>query len=278
MKKILLVFALIGCWIASAQFSFHSPSFVGSLKVGIPRVFYTPPATDFNALDYLNRGAGLTGASDGKVGIVAFWIKYHNDSEVDTPVFIGNYPAGGFSQSGIVVYRGAQARMFVDGYNSAGSVILRRKTLSGGAFSFIVANGWMHFMASWDLAAGVCRVYINGANAEDSESAVTTDDTLDYTQSDWAFGAFQDGTQKMNACVSEFYLNMAEFADLSDYSTRTRWYNDGAVNLGSDGSTPTGTAPIVFLKNSSATFHINAGTGGDFTVTGTLTACSDTPH
>jgi len=42
------------------------------------------------------------------------------------------------------------------------------------------------------------------------------------------------------------------------------------VSLGSDGSTPTGTAPTVYLKNPFGTFQNNLGGGGNFTVTGTL--------
>lgn len=269
---------LLACSLTSHAQLFNSPAWIRSLKVAELRSLYSPPATDFNGSDNLNRGAGLTGVADGKVGTVSFWIKYQVNSEVVTPIFVGNYPVGGNPEEGVTIYRGAQTRIFIDGYNSAGTVILRRKTISGGSFEFTIANGWQHYMASWDLAAGICHVYINGIDAEDSESAITTNENIDLTQSDWAFGSYQDGTQRTDACVSQFYLNLAEYMDLSDFSTRQKLYNSGAVDYGADGSNPTGTAPIVFFNNPFGTFQNNLGTGGNFTVTGALTDCVDHPN
>jgi len=72
--------------------------------------------------------------------------------------------------------------------------------------------------------------------------------------------------------------------DLDTVSNR-RLFNDGSgggaggkpVNLGSDGSTPTGNQPIIYLNGDETNFQINAGSGGNLTVTGALTACSDGP-
>lgn len=53
------------------------------------------------------------------------------------------------------------------------------------------------------------------------------------------------------------------------------------VNLGADGSTPTGTAPVVFFRRApeaaASTFANNLGTGGAFTITGTLTNAGTSP-
>ena len=43
------------------------------------------------------------------------------------------------------------------------------------------------------------------------------------------------------------------------------------ANLGADGSTPTGTQPILYLANPFATFQNNLGSGGNFTENGELT-------
>lgn len=57
--------------------------------------------------------------------------------------------------------------------------------------------------------------------------------------------------------------------------------NGKPVFLGTDGSKPTGTPPIVFLSqqrnDTPNTFNINRGTGGDFTITGTLTESTTSP-
>jgi hypothetical protein len=49
------------------------------------------------------------------------------------------------------------------------------------------------------------------------------------------------------------------------------------VDLGSDGSIPTGTAPSVFLSGNASSFSTNKGTGGAFTTTGTLTDATSSP-
>jgi len=51
------------------------------------------------------------------------------------------------------------------------------------------------------------------------------------------------------------------------------------VDLGSDGSTPTGTAPIMYFsrRNGASTWGDNKGSGGTFTQSGTFLAGSDSP-
>ena len=81
---------------------------------------------------------------------------------------------------------------------------------------------------------------------------------------------------------AQFYFNPAEYVDLSNAANLKKFYNGGPVDFGSDGSTPTGTSPIMFV-NRTATgavtdFDTNAGTGGSIgSKTGTLTASSNIP-
>jgi len=49
------------------------------------------------------------------------------------------------------------------------------------------------------------------------------------------------------------------------------------VFLGSDGSLPTGVAPAMFFSGDSTAFATNRGTGGPFTLTGSLTNASTSP-
>ncbi len=50
------------------------------------------------------------------------------------------------------------------------------------------------------------------------------------------------------------------------------------VDLGADGSTPTGTSPAIFFSGDATTYgQPNLGTGGAFTLTGTLTNASTSP-
>ncbi len=237
---------------------------------------YIPNVVNFDGTnDYLTRGAGLSGATDGKKGIVSFWSKWGIDDEAFRIVLVGNYPAGGSPGLGLNIYRLSQLSMFVDGYNAAGTRILAIR--STPSYAFQIVDGWRHFMASWDLSLGLAHLYVDGEEAL-AGSPILTDDTIDYTQSEWVIGAGTDASSKMNCCMSDLYVNFAEYIDLSSSNNRTKFYSATAnLSLGINGSLPTTNPPIIFLNGSSSTFQNNAGTGGNFSVAGSLTTCSDSP-
>lgn len=66
------------------------------------------------------------------------------------------------------------------------------------------------------------------------------------------------------------YLNASEYIDFSVEENRRKFFDvsGSVVNLGVDGSTPTGSQPEIYLGNDYDTFHQNLGSGGDFTVSG----------
>jgi hypothetical protein len=53
--------------------------------------------------------------------------------------------------------------------------------------------------------------------------------------------------------------------------------NGKPVNLGTNGQTPTGTIPAMFFSGDASGFPTNQGTGGAFTLTGSLTNASTSP-
>ena len=75
-----------------------------------------------------------------------------------------------------------------------------------------------------------------------------------------------------DVALAELYINLAESLDLTVEGNREKFYADGNfVDLGSDGSTPTGTAPLMYYKNGFATFNEDeSGNNNDLSVTGTL--------
>lgn len=225
-------------------------------------------ATFDGANDYMLRGGGLTGAADSKVLTVSFWAKFNEDGSDYQTIFVGNYPGGGTPGVGIFIYRLASQRIYVECYNAAGTQIF--KALSHASVPFDVASGWRHFMCSVNLATAAQHIYVDGANHLVTDTL--TDDTIDYTQTQWCIGAVDDGTFKTDCCLSELYINIAEYVDLSDAGNRARFYNAGEpVDLGSDGSFPTGTAPTIYMK---AWTGANAGSGGNFAITGSLDTCT----
>jgi hypothetical protein len=80
--------------------------------------------------------------------------------------------------------------------------------------------------------------------------------------------------------IADFYVNHTQYLDFTVTANRRKFISGTGtpVNLGSTGSTPTGTAPIIFLSGSVASWHVNDGTGGGFSiVSGSLSASATNP-
>jgi len=89
-----------------------------------------------------------------------------------------------------------------------------------------------------------------------------------------------DGTlAKVDGDYSEVYFS-SEFIDLSVPANLEKFIKDGKpVDLGGDGSSPTGTSPLMYFSGNSAAWNsgVNKGTGGNFTMTGSVTDSTNEP-
>lgn len=200
-------------------------------------------------------------ASNGKAGTFSTWFKVIGN---DTNFHIWYELDTNFNVS---IRRNSTKDIFVGLKNTANVDILVMDSTS----TFATGGGWHHFIASWDLAATTAQMYIDDVD-EANITVGPTDDTIDYAQTGQTIGARSDSSLFVNGSLQEFWLTDT-FIDLSVTANRRKWYSAAGkpVDLGSDGSTPTGTQPIHYLKNSFGTFENNLGSGGNFTVTGALT-------
>ena len=64
-----------------------------------------------------------------------------------------------------------------------------------------------------------------------------------------------------------------EYIDFGVEANRRKFYSplQLPVDCGSDGTTPTGTAPAIYMRNDINAYGTNAGTGGNFTTPGSTT-------
>ena len=89
--------------------------------------------------------------------------------------------------------------------------------------------------------------------------------------------------KKLKGFFAEVSFAFGQSLDFSIVSNRRKFLSAGGkpVFLGADGSLPTGTAPIIYQHlddgEAVANFATNRGTGGDFTITGTLDTGSTSP-
>ena len=216
--------------------------------------------------DYAKRGADLTGISDGKAGTFSCWVKFNGGDGSNQRIF-SNEGTGG---RGCFVNRNTSNKIVVRMRNASGTSIL--VLTSTGTYT--ASSGWTHIIAAWDLATPKGYLYINGSDDE-AGGSTETDDTIDYTQGDVAIGAveFNNGA-KLNGCLAELWFDDV-FYDITTSTVLDDWISGGApVELGSDGSNP-GAQPLIYAPNGDPS--TNAGSGGNFTITGSLTDCSDAP-
>jgi hypothetical protein len=151
--------------------------------------------------------------------------------------------------------------------------------------SFSLASGWTHFLFAWDTGhlAGekVLHCVVNGTlidhsalNINDANGSIT----VDYSTIFSAFGDANIGYQPIGDSA-DWYFAPGQFLDLSIEANRLKFIDVGGkpVDLGANGETPTGTAPAVFFSGDATGFATNKGTGGAFSLTGSLTNASTSP-
>ena len=224
--------------------------------------------------DWLERGAGLTGAADSKTGIFSCWVNRSADG-VSHQMLV-QQEVGSNARQGLTIDDANLFKILM--YNTIPGVILQVKT----ANAIVAADGWTHILAAWDLAVPRVDIYID--DVEDADTPITlTDDTIDYTRDNAGIGhmwlSSNPGTFKFNGCMADLYFQDGEFLDFTSAPNRRKFIDAGGspVDLGADGSTPTGTQPLVFLSGDTDGWHTNLGSGGGFTETGALTDCASSP-
>ena len=231
--------------------------------------------------DYLLLSSEFTGISDGKQGTISAWVKFDaaQDGNEQRLFVMGDAPTDFAIQLHRQPSGGSQA-ISISAFNTGGTKILDIDTTA----AINSADGWVNVLASWDLSDTNKRhLYIN--DSSDLSVVTYTDDNIDYDLSgrgagndNVSVGANIDGADKLDGKMSDLWFNTS-YIDLSVEANRRKFITSGGepVNLGSDGSAPTGTQPVLFLSGDSTDFVTNKGSGGGFTENGALADSSDSP-
>lgn len=217
--------------------------------------------------DYMTRGADLTNIADGKQGIASVWVRAEGGDGGAIDAIMVSAPAA----AKLAIYRTATTNTItVLARNAAGGTIMNMVSTN----AITTASGWVHILASWNLASGLGHLYINDADVK-AGGATLTDDTIDYTNGNFVIGAVVDGTLKWNGCLAEMFFHTT-YLDITTVANRRKFYTAAGrpAYLGADGSLPLGVQPLYYDRAADGT---NAGSGGNLTVTGALTACATSP-
>lgn len=235
---------------------------------------YIAEAVNFNTgqTNYLSK-SGTMSIPDGKVFTFSCWLKSQNSGDS-----IGRFFSAGYGASDnmfLITTRGPDDfDVFAEDSGKSRIVTLRSTN------TYTDSDGWTHLLVSVDLAAGSGHLYVNGVDDEDTGVTSLTNANIYFTgASTWYVGRLYSNAASLpcEGDMAELWFTN-EYVDLSVQSNREKFVSGtGAsavpVDLGSDGSTPTGTQPKVYFKGAASVWNAgtNAGSGGNFGMTGSVT-------
>ncbi len=239
----------------------------------LPFAFSQLGATDFPGVDAnVYRATSLVQLTDERVGMFSAWIRIDGSDGSNRKMIAVDGDLIEFT-------RNADDTITFRAFNPAVSKVLEIST--SGSYSSLNCSGWCHVLASWNLTSNSTHIYINDTR-DISPSVIIVDDVIDYTQSNFVVGGQTGESFVWDGCMSEVYFNHNQSLNFSIEANRRLFIsaNKEAVDLGSDGSTPTGSSPWLYLNGNATNlnnFTINDGFGDNFTETGTHADCTNEP-
>jgi len=216
---------------------------------------FTYYSTEFDATNYVSISSA-TGLTNSDIITISTWFKPEVDGVQRDLV---NMRAGGAFIKRIDT---GTIRIQIRGTTS--NPALRWDSADNG---FTSAGGWRHIIISADHRdTGKRWVYVNGTNCNGTWTTYL-DELYDLTGNP-IIRIPGNTTASIEGKLSEPWISL-EYIDLS--SDIAKFISGGKpVDLGADGSTPTGNQPIVYFHDPYDSFESNSGYGGDGTVTGIL--------
>lgn len=244
---------------------------VGQASSGGAPAPYLIDAVNFDSTDRMT--ATLVGPANSKLFTLAVWFLYEGSSANSTILQIG----GNTEASG--VFRLAflpDDTLQIIGRNAALTTILDLSTSAT-----FVDGRWHQVLVSVDLT-GAVQLYIDGFS--DLVLNTFVNDTINFAAAvGTTIGSMLAGVAPFTGGLAQVAFLPGVYVDLSVQANLDKFRSVLAqpVNLGADGSTAFG-APALVLQNildgeAPANFATNAGTGGNFLITGTLTTYPSSP-
>ena len=240
----------------------------GTNWIGAGQAPYIPNGVEFDGVnDYLSAPGSLSDVGDTKQVTISFWALIKEGADYV------------FDSDGIEIQHNANTNdSLITMYNDANTVIFLRRGVNNLS---PIEDQWAHFIFSVDLENGLFEYYQNDSTANmTGGTPVTIDDFINADSTNNVVVACGNNGVGVPACVNgdtleiaDLWIDYGTYLDLSDVNIRRQFIdaNGFPVDLGSDGSKPTGSVPDIFLSGDTATWHTNDGTAGGFTETGAIT-------
>ena len=242
---------------------------------------YAAEAVTFDGTnDYLTKTTGVTGMTDNKTFTFSSWFFVNSSSNSNDGFISGNTP-GAQGAAAFNIHRQDSSDKIVlkAGVHSTteGTHAIKEQVVSN---TVITKNTWHHLLISMDAATGTFHLYLD--DVDDSAAPTVNNLTVDWTVDNYSAAGTYSGFAPIG---SFFYGDLADewfdttYMDFSVTANRRKFISatKKPVDLGTDGSTPTGSSPDIFFTGDEAAFVTNQGTMGAFTENGTITNSSNEP-
>ena len=234
---------------------------------------YTALGVNFDGSnDWLVRGSAgtnFTGISDGTEITCSFWFKPVDSGGGSRRLFTNSDDSFYIEQTDAELIN-----VFVGSTTGATLCFCRSSALS--------YDVWNHVAFSFDAGTATPQLYINGSSdLTNIDTPATGTINLNSSTGTPSVGAAANGADKTTSDMADIWFGTTRL-DWSDSAVMAKFRTVAGkpVNLGADGSTPTGSAPIGYFSRRdtvASSFATNKGTGGGMTINGTLTNSSTSP-
>lgn len=240
---------------------------------------YIPLAVTFDGTnDYLKKTSGAS-CTDSSKFTFSFWARRNAPITQDWIFAIHSVGGPGDDKRLDIRFDGATAPLLINAKNSSGTELLEVLT------SNIGDTDWHHYMGSFDVTdTGKRHLYVDGIS-DLATINIYTSGTIELSggaspnyivanQVDLGGSALM-----FNGDMAQFYFESDVYIDLSVAANRAKFISPTGrpVNMGPNGTVPTGSRPDFFLDGALAGWATNKGTGGGFTTVGTLTEAATRP-
>lgn len=211
----------------------------------------------FDGATRLTRGAAITGSTITSKFTFSSWIR-----PTGTGVQrILNDNAGASGNRIVLVNNFVE----ITGVNAGGVQVLRVTSLTA-----LSLNVWNHVLISVDLTDPLkCWITINGV-ASLFTVTTYTNDTMDFTTSNWAIGSDLAGANPFTGSLADLWFDDGFYIDLSIPVNVGLFLSsrNGPVKVGQTGEIPmAGVLPSVYMSGNYLSWQLNKGRGGGFAVT-----------
>ena len=261
---------------------------------------YVAKAVHFDGNTYISANS-LMAIDNGKFSL-SFWFKMQDFGPTVFPTVFVVDPVGTYLTSAILFGPGEVPNSALEinmGNKTSGTLGFDNFTVD--APTMTLTGAWHHVLySSITNVGGVLGAYKLYIDDVDATPTLFVGDGF-VTQSNEVVYKGDDPTTIATVNALNFFIGGDSFGDNFEGDFADMWFAPGVdlfsggldiplatrrkfisasgkpVDLGSDGSAPTGSPPAIFLSGDASEFATNKGIGGAFTVTGTLTDASTSP-